>query len=196
MARDDWRIRIELEDDGAEGCLERIGLDLGSKARELAKELEEERLPVSRDGERIFVYASSRLQARQAMKVVEAELHEAAIKPLVLRIEHWLQDEERWDDEPKPESWEDEVLKRGFAPWEVRVECASHHDAEALADRLELDGHDVVRRWHYVILGTSSEEEARELAKRLHGEVEAGGEVVWEAVPRINPFAIFGGIGS
>jgi len=29
MARDDWRIRIELEGDGAEGFLERIGLDLG-----------------------------------------------------------------------------------------------------------------------------------------------------------------------
>jgi hypothetical protein len=195
MARDDWRIRIELEGDRAEGFLERIGLDLGSRARELARELEAERLPVSRDDDTLFVYASSRLQARQALKVVEAELHEAGVEPLVVRIEHWLHDEERWDDEPEHESWEEDVLKRGFAPWEVRVECASHDDADALADRLEQDGVEVVRRWRYVIVGASTEEEARELATRLHGEVEAGGEVVWEAMPR-NPFAIFGGIGS
>jgi hypothetical protein len=129
------------------------------------------------------------------MKVVEAELHEAGIEPLVVRIEHWLHEEERWDDEPKHDSWEDDVLKRGFAPWEVRVECSSHDEADALADRLEKEGVDVVRRWRYVIVGASTEEDARELAKRLHGEVEAGGEVVWEAMPR-NPFAIFGGIGS
>jgi hypothetical protein len=195
MARDDWRIRIELEGDRAEGFLERIGLDLGSRARELARELEAERLPVSRDDDTLFVYASSRLQARQALKVVEAELHEAGVEPLVVRIEHWLHDEERWDDEPEHESWEEDVLKRGFAPWEVRVECASHDDADALADRLEQDGVEVVRRWRYVIVGASTEEEARELATRLHGEVEAGGEVVWEAMPR-NPFAVFGGIGS
>src|SRR5581483_12098574 len=188
MARDDWRIRIELEGDRAEGFLERIGLDLGSRARELAKELEAERLPVSRDDDTLFVYASSRMQAQQALKVVEAELHEAGVEPLVVRIEHWLRDEERWDDEPKHESWEEDVLKRGFAPWEVRVECASHDDADALADRLEQEGVEVVRRWRYVIVGASTEEEARELATRLHGEVEAGGEVVWEAMPR-NPFA-------
>ena len=195
MARDDWRIRIELEGDRAEGFLEKIGLDLGSKAHELAKELEEHRLPVSRDDDTIFVYASSRQQARQALQVVEAELEEDGTKPLVVRIEHWLHDEERWDDEPKHETWEEEVLERGYAPWEVRVECKSHHDADALADRLQQDGYDVVRRWRYVIAGTATEEEARELAKRLHGEVEPGGEVVWEAMPR-NPFAIFGGIGA
>src|SRR5437762_1837244 len=133
MARDDWRIRIELEGDRAGGFLERLGLDLGSKARELAKELEEERLPVSRDGDTIFVYASTRMQARQGLKVIEAELGESGIEPLVVRIEHWLVDDERWDDEPKRESWEEEVLERGYAPWEVRVECASHDEAEALA---------------------------------------------------------------
>jgi len=195
MARDDWRIRIELEGDRAEGFLERIGLDLGSRARELAKDLEEERLPVSRDGDTIFVYASSRMQAEQALRVVKAELAEDGVEPLVIRVEHWLHDEERWDDEPKHETWEEDVLRRGFAPWEVRVACKSHDEADALADRLEEEGVDVVRRWRYVIVGASTEEEARALAKRLHGEVEAGGEVVWEAMPR-NPFAIFGGIGS
>jgi hypothetical protein len=195
MARDDWRIRIELEDDSAEGFLERIGLDLGSQARELAKELKEARLPASRDGDTIFVYAPTRLQARHALEVVRAELDEAHIEPLVVRIEHWLHAEERWDDDPKAEPWEEDVLERGYAPWEVRVECKSHHEAEQLADRLEKDGQSVVRGWRYVLVGVTTEEEARALAQQLHGEVEPGGEVVWEVAPR-NPFAIFGGLGA
>ena len=77
----------------------------------------------------------------------------------------------------------------------MRVECSSHEEADALADRLEQEGQDVVRRWRYVLVGASSREEAQALAQQLHGEVEAGGEVVYEAMPR-NPFAIFGGIGG
>jgi hypothetical protein len=195
MARDDWRIRIELDGERAGGFLERLGLDLGSRARELAKELEDERLAVSRDGETIFVYAPSRLQARQAQKVIEAELDDAGIKPLLVRVEHWLADEGRWDDEPKQETWEEEVRAHGYAPWEVRVECKSHHDADALADRLEQEGLEVARRWNYLIVGAASRQEAQELARRLHGEVEPGGELVWEAMPR-NPFAVFGGFGG
>jgi len=195
MARDDWRIRIELDDDRAGGFLDSLGLNLGSKARELAKELEEDRLAVSRDDDTIFVYGSSRLQLEQAQKVVEAELEEAGIQPLVVRIEHWLADEERWDDEPKDETWEEDVLERGYSPWEVRVESATHDEADALADRLEQQGYEVVRRWTYVIVGMATREEADALAQQLHGEVEPGGEVVYEAMPR-NPFAIFGGLGG
>jgi hypothetical protein len=173
MARDDWRIRIEIDDGRAGGFLDSLGLDLGSKAHELAKELKEDRLAVSRDGDTIFVYGSSRLQVEQAKRVVEAELEEAHIEPLVVRIEHWLAEEERWDDEPKDETWEDDEL----------------------ADRLEQQGYDVVRRWTYVIVGTATREDADALAQQLHGEVEAGGEVVYEAMPQ-NPFAIFGGLGG
>jgi hypothetical protein len=195
MARDDWRIRVELESEHTGGFLEGLGFDLGSKARELAKELKAERLAVSRDGDTIFVYTSSRLQAEQAGKVIEAELDEAGIEPLVVRVEHWLADEGRWDDDPKDEGWEEDILERGYAPWEVRIECATHEEADALADRLEQEGRNVVRRWTYVLVGASSREEAQDLAQQLHGEVEPGGEVVYEAMPR-NPFAIFGGMGG
>jgi hypothetical protein len=46
-----------------------------------------------------------------------------------------------------------------------------------------------------VIVGATSEEEAEELAKRLHGVPEASGQLVYEALPQ-NPFAIFGGLGG
>ena len=195
MARDDWRIRIELENEHAGGFLDRLGLDLGSKARALAEDLEAERLAVSRDDDTIFVYASSGLQAEKARQVVETELQEAKIEPRVFRVEHWLADEERWDDEPKQETWEEEVLEEGYSPWEVRVELASHEEAEKLADELEQERLPVARRWRYLVVGAPSEAEAQALATRLHGTVEAGGEVVYEAMPH-NPFAIFGGLGG
>src|SRR5262249_23437309 len=113
----------------------------------------------------------------------------------VSKVEHWLEREERWDDEPQSDSWEEEELDRGFAPWEVRIALPSHQEARELADRLEGEGYGVDRRWRYVIAGTATKEEAEALATRLHGEVEPGGELVWEAVPG-NPFAVFGGLGS
>jgi hypothetical protein len=195
MARDDWRIRIELKEEHAGGFLNRLGGGLGSRARDLAKELEADKLAVSRDDDTLFVYAASREQARQAQKIIEAELEEAGIEPHTVELEHWLTDQERWDDEPKHETWEDEVLEEGYSPWEARVELASHEDAEKLADELEQEGLPVARRWRYLVVGASSEEEAQALAKRLHGTVEAGGEVVYEAMPH-NPFAIFGGLGG
>jgi hypothetical protein len=195
MAKDDWRIRVDLEEDHALGFLERLGIDLGSRARELARELQEHRLAVSRDGETIYVYTSSQPLAQSARKVVEAELEEAGIQPRVLRVEHWLTEEDRWDDEPPGPDVEEELVARGYAPWEVRVECPSHDEADALADRLEAEGYEPVRRWRYVIVGVETREEADSLAARLHGEVEPGSELVWEVMPQ-NPFAIFGGLGG
>ena len=196
MARDDWRIRIELAEERHAGdLLVRLGLDLGSEARELARELEARRLAVSRDGDVVFVYAASRLEAEQARAVVEAQLREDRVSPRAVTLEHWLADEDRWDDEAPGPDVEGELLARGYAPWEVRIECDSVAAARALADDLEQRGYGVVRGYRYVIAGTATREEARELARRLHGEVEPGGELVWEVAPQ-NPFAVFGGLGA
>jgi hypothetical protein len=124
-----------------------------------------------------------------------AELAEEGIQAKVSPIERWLEDEERWTGDPPQETWEEEELERGYAPWEVRVEYRSHADARRAGDELEREGYDVVRRFRYLVIGTASEEDARKLAERLHGQVEPGGELVWEVVPQ-NPFAIFGGLGG
>lgn len=196
MARDDWRLRIELpEEDGAAGFLGRLGLDLGSEARELASELREQRLAVSRDGNVVFVYAPQRRDAEQAQRVVTVELAEAQVEPQLVRLEHWLHEEERWDDEPAGPTSEEEALAEGHSPWEVRVTCESHREAHDLADRLENEGYGVRRRWRYLIVGAASQPEAAALAQRLHGEVEPSPEAVWEVLPQ-NPFAIFGGLGG
>ncbi|HLX31878.1 MAG TPA: hypothetical protein VKR79_03800 [Gaiellaceae bacterium] len=194
MASDDWRIRIEVEEEHAQGLLERLGGGLGSEARELAEELKERRLAVSRDGDIVFVYAGTSAEAAKAQAVVEAELREHDVEARTSRIEHWLEDEERWDDEPPGETWEEQELERGYAPWEVRVECGSRQEASQLAERLEAEGYRPERRFQYLIVGAASRADADALAARLHGEVEAGGEVVLEAEPA-NPFAVFGGLG-
>jgi hypothetical protein len=193
VARDDYRIRVDLEEEHAHGLLSRLGL--GSKADELAEELEGRRLVVSHDEGELFVYASSPQEAERARAIVESELAEEGLDATVGPVEHWLHDEERWDDEPPEPTPDEELLEEGIAPWEVRVECASRAKAEDLADQLEAEGYGVVRRFRYVVVGTDTRDDAEALAKRLHGEVEPSSAYVWENVPQ-NPFVVFGGLGG
>ena len=195
MASDDWRLRIRLEEGNAAELLDRIGVELGSEAAELAKDLEQRRLAVSRDGDTIFVYAGSRFEIEKAKEIVDAEIQRHGLHADESGVEHWLHEEDRWDDEPAQPDVEEEILDEGYAPWEVRVQLDSHEEARELADKLESEGYGVARRFHHVIVGTATEEEARELAQRVHGEVEPGGELVYETMPQ-NPFAVFGGLGG
>jgi hypothetical protein len=194
MARDDWRLRIELAGEVGGNLLGRLGL-WESDARELAHDLKDRRLAVTRDDDTVFVYASSSLELERARTVIERELEDLDAPPLSIAVEHWLIDEERWDDDAAGPSREDEVLAEGYAPWEVRIPTRSREEARKLADELAAEGFGVVRRWRFVIAGCSTREQAVELAARVHGEVEAGGELVWETLPG-NPFAVFGGIGD
>ena len=195
MAQDDWRIRIELPDEeGAAGLLDKLGLRRGD-AEELADELREHRLAVSRDGDTVFVYASTGMQAEQASRVIEKELDDESLAPTRFVTERWLHEEERWDDEPDTGDVEEDLLRRGYAPWEVRVECDSLAEADKLAEQLRSEGFDVSRTFTYVIAGAADREQAAELAKRVHGHVEPGGELVYEVQPS-NPFAVFGGLGG
>jgi hypothetical protein len=191
---DDWRLRIELDEEAAGGLLQRLGL-LGSDAHRLLDELAKDRLVVTGEGRTIFVYASSSHQLDQARNVIDDELTMLDIAPDAIVSEHWLADEDRWDDEAAPDTIEVETLAAGYAPWEVRIPCPSHEAARELAERLEAEGYGVVRRWTFLIAGTSTREEAEVLARELHGDVEPGGELVWEVAPG-NPFAIFGGLGG
>ncbi len=96
MARDDWRLRIELGEDGAGGLLGRIGL---SEAYHLGHDLEEHRLEASDDGGTVFVYASTSLDLERARALVDRELEELGITPVSVAQAHWLHAEERWSDE-------------------------------------------------------------------------------------------------
>jgi hypothetical protein len=170
---DDFRIHVKSED--ADALIARLE----------ATSDHEGRFSVSRDGDDVFVYANTLAEAQRAAGIIGGD------HP----VERWLDDEDRWDDEPAGETWEEEELEHGYAPWEVRVDLGSRHAAAQLEKQLEEEGYRPLRHWSYVIVGTASREEAEALAARLHGRVEAGGEVVYESQPG-NPFAIFGGMGQ
>lgn len=191
---DDWRIRVDLVD-VHDTLLEKLGVELDDEARDLAADLKERRLAVTRDGDEVFVYASSRAEAESAQAVIAAQLRSLGHEARATTIEHWLEDDERWDDEPEGETWEEQELDRGFAPWEVRVTVPSRKEAHALAEQLEAEGYHPLRRFQFLIVGTASKEDAEALARRLHGQVEGGGEVVDEVNPG-NPFSLFGGLGA
>ncbi len=193
--KDDFRIKVEIDPEHAGGILETLGLELNDEAGELARELEKRRLAVSRDGDELFVYAASRAEAEAARSIVQAQLRDLEVAAVTGPVERWLDEQERWDDEPGEETWEEEAVDRGIAPWEVRVELPSHAEARDLAERLEQEGYPVERRWRYLIAGAASREDADALAARVHGEVEPGSGLVWETIPG-NPFAVFGGMGG
>ena len=75
------------------------------------------------------------------------------------------------------------------------MQCASRDEAKSPGGDPRGEGYRPVRRFHYLIVGTASKDDAEALAARLHGQVELGGEVVWETTPG-NPFAVFGGLAS
>jgi hypothetical protein len=187
MANDDWRLRIELGEGRSYPLLERLGL-VHDEADELAKELANSKLAVSHDSDTVFVYAPSAAELGKAKTIVERELDEMNATAEALITEHWLAAEERWDDQP-PGDYDEQIVREGYAPWEVRVNAADHAAAEKLADQLEAEGYGVVRRWSYVIAGCATEADAKALAERLHGEVEPGSELVWEAL-KGHPFVV------
>ena len=194
MANDDWRITIEVE--GAKDVAGRLSGDLSAEAQELADDLKGRRLSVSVDDETLFIYCNSQADAEKARAVVEAELNANGMTASTSKVEHWLDAEERWDDEAPTETWEQEELDEGYAPWEVRVKCSSTETAKDLAEQLETEGYKPLRQSHLLIVGAASHEDAEALATRLHGKLEVGGEVVLEAQTEAflqNPFRYFGG---
>ena len=213
---DEWRLRIEVGDAARAGSLtERLD------AAELESELSlafHDRLIVSRDGPRVFVYAGTREQAERARGVV-AGLAEAHGWKLDAELTHWHPEAEAWEDPELPLPANDaarvaehekliaaerrELAERGEPEFEVRVDLASHRDAVAFAETLREEGLPAVRRWKYLVVGAADEDSARALAARLRDEVPAGGTVevegsgqaAWAERPS-NPFAVFGGLGG
>ncbi len=212
---DDWRITVDFDDehDGVQ-LVERLG------AREFEHEERKrlgDRVIVSRDSARVLFYADSESVAREVAQLVQRDL-EGETRQATVTLEVWHPVEEVWKDgsQPVPTSPEGieaerdarleretrEAVESGHAEWEVRIELPDHEATARAAERLEAEGHTVVRRSRYLLIGAVNEEEAGLLADRLREElpgatvhVQPGGEMVWEVTPS-NPFAILGGLGG
>jgi hypothetical protein len=211
---DDWRVTVTCADDGDAG--------------ELAKRLQEPELEhdldhafdqhviISHSGADVFLYAGSREQAEAAARAVSSVASEKGWKADTA-VTRWHPDSEAWEDpdEELPDTAEerkaehDELIAReraaaeaGHPEWEVRVDLPSHGEAVEFAKKLEAEGMQPVRRWKFLVVGATDEDQANLLADKLRAEAPAGSQVTaegtWRSVSqgRPNPFRFLGGLGS
>ncbi len=208
MADEDWRVEVELDDEEQGYSLaERLRAgDLDDQARERL----DDRVGVSRDGSRIFLYAADEAQSREAERVIR-ELVERDELSAEISTARWHPVEQAWKDasEPlptTPESIDEELERRESADeaeaerthswdWHVRVDVPHRGDAVELAKSLEAEGHRVHRRWRYVTVDLASEEAARELADRLAETLPDGSDLIVETKPPDPVFVFLGSRG-
>ena len=213
---DEWRLQIDVQGERDAGSLtERLN------AAELEHELSEafhDRLIVSGDGPRVFVYAGAREQAERARDLI-ADLAKAHSWDLAIELTHWHPEAEQWEDPELPLPASDaarvaeheeliagereHLAETGEPEFEVRVDLPSHREAVRFAEQLRSEGLPALRRWKYLVVGATDEDSAKALATRLEGEAPEGSKVVVEGSGQVayaerpaNPFAVFGGLGG
>ncbi len=215
-ASDDWRLQVDIHDSRhAASLLERFD------ARELEHDLSDafhDRLVVSRDDDRVFVYAGTRAQAEKARDLIAslADRHGWAVDAELTR---WHPEALDWQDPdaplPEPDAVEQAehrarvaaerqaLAETGEPEFEVRVDLPTHREAARFAEKLRAEGLPAVRRWRYLVVGAGDEDEAKALAARIEGEAPGGSEVTAEGSGKVawaerppNPFAVLGGLGG
>ena len=213
---DDWRLRIELEE---EGLAQRLGERL--EAGEIEHDLEHafhERVVVSINGAELFCYTGSREQAERAAELIGRVAAEHDWK-IDVQLSHWHPVAEEWQDpdvpepataaateterEERVEDEREESAEQGYPEMEVRVEAGSRHEARELSHRLEAEGLPNIHRHNYVLIGATDEDSAQTLAGRLRGELPDGTPITVEQNRRAvydrrvwSPFSVLGGLGG
>lgn len=214
---EDWRVKVVFEEDE-----HRHGLSGFLRDYELEDDLAERlrgRVVVSQDGPVLFLYANTRDQAEAAIEVVQSFGSQYGTE-LEIELTRWHEVEESWEDPsvPLPETAEEVEAERErlteeerqesaedeWDEWQVQVELPDHGTTKEVAERLEGDGFNVLRRWRYLVITAPSEMDAQKLADRIKGEVPAGADVTVEGTeaataasnPRLSAFALFGGLGA
>ncbi len=212
---DDWRLQIDVREEGHARLLtDRL------EATELEHDLSDafhDRVVVTRDEARVFVYAGSRDQAERGRSLVEAEAERRGWT-IDIDLRRWHPSAEDWGDPDKPLPETDtaklaerealmaaerrETAERGYPEFEVRVDLPSRHDAVHFAERLRGEGLPVVHRWRFALVGATDEDSAKALAERIRSEAPSGSRVNVEGVWKLayaeqppNPFTVLGGLG-
>jgi len=201
--QDEWRVEIDLDD-------EAHGFGIGERLR--AHSLDDEarkrlggRVVVTRDGPRVFLYAGSEAEAREA-EAVARELVANDDLSAEISVTRWHPAAEEWQDASLPlpsreadereefrskEQHELEEAKEEHSyDWLVKAELPSRDEAASLEDTLRDEGLPVHRRWRYVTVDVLTEEQANELGARLR-EQAPDAEVWIEANPDDIPSPTF-----
>jgi hypothetical protein len=224
VAQDDWRVTVTLSAEEHSGRIVASLAELEVEA-DVRKALGD-RVVVGGgdDAGVVYLYTGTRDAAHEAERVVRGIVAEHGLEA-DYAIHRWHPEEEHWEQEhatlpatgsqhaaeherlEEDEAEESEEL--GAALWEVRIEFDSNRDAVQMAERIESEADDllagytisVVRHWRYLLIGADNEDQAREIAEQIRGQlpegaelkVEPSGALVWQAV-RVSPFAVLGGL--
>jgi hypothetical protein len=190
---DDWRVTLTVT--GATGAGQaQPSVSLRQAEQDIRGQVGRGIAVGAGDGQ-VFLYAGTEAAARDAGRVARDVLagHGIAAESAVHR---WHPAEERWEDPgvpmPQTEAEREAEHQRlvdaetaesdaaGAPQWDVRVELGSHRQAVALARELESEGREVVRRWKFLLVGASNEDEARELAGQIRQQTPPGTAVMVE----------------
>ena len=196
MADDDWRVTVTFDDEAHVRHAVQSMRD-HKVERDVHHRLGD-RVAVSADGASVFLYAGTEDAAREADRVVREILANRQLTA-AFKLDRWHPIEQEWEDAGAPlpltaaqREAEDERRvadeteeseETGQTGYEVLIEVPSRHEAVELTERLQSEGHPVIRRWRYVVLGADNEDEARDLAKSVQQEVPATASVRASPVP-------------
>jgi hypothetical protein len=201
--RDEWRVEVALDrDEHADtlsGALHDLQLD------DEARKLLGGNVIVTRDGQFIFVYAWHEESAQEAERVVKHIMEDEKLVGQV-QLMRWHPLAEDWKpaEEPLPddeasaleEMRQNEAqgtIEAGYGeyPWEVVIEMPHVRGTHDLAEQLRLEGLHVKRRFRYLLVGATTEDDAAELGKRLEDEVPEGARVGVRGNPDDMPLPAF-----
>lgn len=214
---DDWRLQIDLDDEGTAG-----GLADHLRSAELEHKLaieHDKSVIVSHEGATIYLYAGEREQLDLAREAIQKHLDAKGWNGK-LELRHWHKEADDWEDpdiaEPttpaEKEAEHERLMKTedeetaargGRAEFEVSAKFPTNHEAHEFAEKLKAEGYKPVRRFHYLVVGAPDEDAAKELADRIRAEAPSDAEVkaeyslnqlLREQPP--NPFFFMGGLGG
>ena len=190
MSNEDWRVEINLDD-------KHEGYDIGERLR--SRDLDEDararlgkRVYISRDGPKLFLYAGTEGQAREA-EAVARELVAADNLSAEFALTRWHPVEQEWKDasialprtepeihkelEHKEEAERTEVAEEGSYDWLVKINLPSAGDAKQIAESLEAAGQPVHRIWRWVTVDVLTEESGNELISSFRESLPADAEI-------------------
>lgn len=200
----DWRVTISLTDPAQVDRARRSFSE--QEVEEDVRRRLGRSIAVGAGDSQIFLYAGTEVAAGQAEQVAREVLAQQGIQA-DFALHRWHPIEEEWEDpgavlprtdaelQAEHQRLDDaetaESVATGVSQWEARVEFPSHREAVALADRLRSEGRPVVRRWRFLVVGASNEDDARELAEQIRRESPPDATVSAEHSGVLLPFIPF-----
>jgi hypothetical protein len=204
MDSTDWRVTISLPDQ-ADVEQARSSFSTKEVEQDVRRRLGRNIVVGSGDSE-LFLYAGTEVAAGEAESAARDVLGQLGIgAEFALHRWHPLEEEWRSPDVAMPQTEAEreaehqrleeaetaESAAAGSAQWQARAELGSHREAVALARKLQGEGYAVVRRWKFLIVGASNEDEAQALADRIRQEAPPDAQVRAEPAGVRLPFVPF-----